>query len=1125
MSASAAPVLSPSRPPSSNPIAERRVVTVLFADIVGFTPFAEERDAEEVRETLSRYFDLCSQIVERYGGTVEKFIGDAVMAVWGAPAAHEDDAERAVRAALDLVDQVRSLGPHIEARAAVLTGEAAVTVGATNQGLVAGDLVNTAARLQSVAPAGGVLVGESTMRASSEAISYEAVGEQSLKGKHAPVDAWHALRVVAERGGRNRSERLEAPFVGRNDELRLLKDLFHATGREQKARIVSVVGPAGIGKSRLAWEFLKYVDGLVETTYWHDGRSPAYGEGISFWALGEMVRGRAGLAESDDEATTRAKVAESVAYWVADADERRWIERALLVLLGVESGGAPDELFTAWRTFFERISERGTVTLVFEDVHFADTGLLDFIDHLLDWSRGHPIYIVTLARPELLERRADWGAGKRSFTSIYLEPLAPADMRALLAGLVPGLPESAVKAIIARADGVPLYAVETVRMLVADGRLVERDGRYTPAGDLGSVAVPDTLTALIRSRLDGLEPADRSLVHDAAVIGQSFTVPALEAVSGRDGQDLETQLRRLAKRELIAFLADPRSPERGQYVFVQALIREVAYNTLSKRDRKTRHLAAARYFEKVGTDELAGALATHYVAAHANASEPAEADALAAQARLALRGAADRASALGSFDVARRFLEQALTISTAPADNAALHMQAAEASSNSAEFDAAVEHAQTAAQLWRELGDLEGAARAVTAAGLALLEGRQNQRAFELLEAADHEFGAVVSGGDAANLKWAYGRALSQLNRLQDAIAVADQALEIAESQGLLNLTARLLVLKGATFSGLMRVREAYALVRGAEELARQHGWDELVAASLTIISAIVGETEPRLGWPAALEAAEIGRRTGRRDRLALAVGNVAYTGFVMGEWDTALAYVEPLLDEMDPAPGLRVWMLSNWVILRANRGDDVSARLNEMDELVAASGELELLSAANDAHANVALASGDFNGASSAWRQIAADFPGIGPFAIYQAARASLWMGKADDVDSDIAGIETSGLHGPTVDARLLTLRAAAAGLAGDAKESERLYVEALDAWRALGPVWEEALTGLDMAFVLDQSQPQVAAAAQNSRAIFERLGAKPFLARVDAVLSGDLTVARRTAPAPVTRAVATTA
>src|SRR3990170_9163539 len=350
------------------------------------------------------------------------------MAVWGAPTAREDDAERAVRAALDLVGAVRSLGPAIQARVGVLTGEAAVTLGATNQGMVAGDLVNTAARLQGVAEPGTVLVGESTQRAASEAIVFEKVGDQQLKGKQAPVAAWRAMRVVAERGGRGRRESLEAPFVGRDDEMRLLKELFHATNRERKPRLVSVIGPGGIGKSRLAWEFLKYIDGLSETVWWHDGRSPAYGDGITFWALGEMVRGRCGLLESDDEATTREKVAATVRDNVPDEAERPDIERALLALLGVESGVDSQQLFRAWRTFFERLADVNPVVMVFEDLHFADTGLLDFIDHVQEWSRHSPITIVTLARPELLDKRPNWGAGMRSFSSIYLEPLT-ADRR------------------------------------------------------------------------------------------------------------------------------------------------------------------------------------------------------------------------------------------------------------------------------------------------------------------------------------------------------------------------------------------------------------------------------------------------------------------------------------------------------------------------------------------------------------------------------------------------------------------------------------------------------------------------------------------------------------------------
>ncbi len=701
------------------PVAERRLVSVVFADIVGFTPFAEERDPEEVREVLARYFDLARDVVERYGGTVEKFIGDAVMAVWGTPTAREDDAERAVRAGLEIVDAVRVLGPEIQARAGIATGEAAVTLGATGQGMVAGDLVNTASRVQSAADPGTVLVGEATWRAASAAIVFEEAGERELKGKAAPVPVWRARRVVAERGGRNRREGLEAPFVGRDDELRLLKDLLHATTRERRVRLVSVTGQGGIGKSRLAWEFLKYVDGLVETIYWHDGRSPSYDNGLTFWALVEIVRQRAGLAEGADEATTRAAIGETVGRFVADETERRWIEPALLALVGLadpHDGGA-EQLYGAWRTFFERIAEQGTTVLVFEDLQWADAGLLAFIDHLAEWSRNAPILVITLARPELLERRPDWGAGKRSFASVTLEPLPDAAMRELLAGLVPGLPEPAVERIVERADGVPLYAVEIVRMLVADGRLMAEAGAFRPVGDLSELAVPDTLRSLIASRLDALDPAERGILQTAAVLGQSFSLASLAAVADEEAATLEPKLRTLVRRELLTLETDPRSPERGQYAFVQALLHEVAYATLARADRKARHLAAARYFEALGDPELAGVLAEQYLAAQRSAPAGPEADAIAAQARIALRAAGDRALALGSPDQALGFFRAALEVAAEPRERAVLTELAGGAATAAGRHEEAEALLEEAVDTYRGLGDRSSRARAI--AGLA----------------------------------------------------------------------------------------------------------------------------------------------------------------------------------------------------------------------------------------------------------------------------------------------------------------------------------------------------------------------------------------------------------------------
>jgi hypothetical protein len=338
--------------------------------------------------------------------------------VWGTPVAREDDAERAVRAALDLVAAVAALGeeigvPDLRARAAVLTGEAAVTIGAEGQGMVAGDLVNAASRIQSLAEPGTVLVGERTRRATEAAIAYEDAGTRELKGKSEPVAVWRALRVIAARRGEGRTVGLEAPFVGRDAELRLVKELFHSAADERRARLVSVTGLAGVGKSRLTWEFEKYLDGLVGDVWWHRGRCLAYGEGVTYWALAEMVRMRARIAEGEPADTALEKLLAAIGEHVDDPEERSWLEPRLAHLLGLTERTAPDreDLFSAWRLFFERLAAIAPTVLVFEDLQWADTALTEFIEYLLEWSRAHPLFVVTLARPEIADKHPTWAPG------------------------------------------------------------------------------------------------------------------------------------------------------------------------------------------------------------------------------------------------------------------------------------------------------------------------------------------------------------------------------------------------------------------------------------------------------------------------------------------------------------------------------------------------------------------------------------------------------------------------------------------------------------------------------------------------------------------------------------------
>jgi len=1091
---------------AGGPVAERRLVTVLFADLVGFTPFAAERDAEEVRETLTRYFDLAREIIGRYGGTVEKFIGDAVMAVWGAPVAQEDDAERAVRAALELVDAVHVLGPTIQARGGVLTGEAAVTIGATNQGMVAGDIVNTASRLQSAAQPGTVLVGEATQRSASGAIAFEPAGDQVLKGKTAPVPAWRALRVVAERRGQNRSDALEAPFVGRDEELRQLKDLHHAAERERKPRLVSIIGPAGIGKSRLAWEFLKYIDGLADTVYWHDGRSPAYGDGVTFWALGEMVRGRAGLRETDDEATSRQRIAEVVERYIPDPDERPWIESALLALLGVQAGASAEQLFAAWRTFFERLAATAPVVMVFEDLHHADTGLLDFIDHLMEWSRGYPITVMTLARPELLERRPDWGAGKRTFASIHLEPLAPESMRALLAGLAPGLPDKAVDAIVARADGVPLYAVETVRMLVSQGRVVLQEGRYVPSGEIGDLAVPETLTALIAARLDALDPADRDIVEDAAVLGQSFTLAGLAAVSGTDRSTLEPRLRQLVRRELFVLNADPRSPERGQYAFVQALIREVAYNTLARKDRKVRHLAAARYFESLETEELAGGLASHYLSAQRLASNPDEAAALAVQARIALRGAADRAMSLGAFAQALSFLDQAIEVTADPRELADLHRRAVAAATEIGAADIAMDHAQGVLDVIRPTGD-----RAATMSALALLSSTISrvlidpQRATTVAQQAWDEFSDLADTHEGAELMEAMAWATGLSNNNPTNMEWIERLLVTSERLDYTNYIASALMGKGAALIKVDRSREGLLLVQGGHRMAIERNEPDVEWRGRVLLTFFDQFGDPAAGLALAREGLEIARRRGSARYAWGMTGNGTVCALRVGEWDWARA----LLDDMLGGEGLdigRTELLSDRAVFKAVHGEDPSADLAAAADERAEITDPQYESYELWARSWAAIATGDL-------RKAVADADGSAARTDYfralvwpMAARATIWLGDAADAARRRDIFDTAALRGAATDLDRVTVRAGVAALEGRSPDAVSLYREALRGYRSLGLAFDFALTTLDAATVLppaDRTQPEIAAAIDAARQTFERLGAGPFAARLEAALS----------------------
>ena len=1101
-------------PTSTTPAAstERRLVSVLFADLVGFTTLSEHRDAEDVRELLTRYFDTARETIERHGGLVEKFIGDAVMAVWGTPVAHEDDAERAVRTALELVDAVEALGHEVGmdlvARAGVLTGEAAAMVGDTSQGMVTGDLVNTASRLQSAAEPGTVLVGEATYQAAGKAIAFDEVGPLTLKGKDEPVPAWRAVRILAQRGGAGRSDVLEPPFVGRTEELRLIKDLLHATERERKARLISVIGIGGIGKSRLSWEFLKYVDGLTEDIFWHQGRSPAYGDGITFWALGEMVRMRAGIAEADDHAGSRRKLSATVEEYVGDEDERRWIEPRLAHLLGLEEGspGERDELFSAWRTFFERIADRGPTVMVFEDLQWADPGLLDFIESMLEWSRSHPILIVTLARPELADKRPNWGVEQRSFTAIRLEPLPDDAMAELIEGFVRGLPPEGVARIVERAEGVPLYAVETVRMLADRGILEARSDAFELVGDIGTLEIPGTLQALIAARLDSLAAEDRALLQDASVLGKSFPIESLVAITDHDRDTLERRLRDLVKKEFLIQEGDPRSPERGQYAFLQGLIREVAYGTLSKADRRAKHLATAHHLESAGDEELAGVVAAHYVEAFRATSEGPDAEALAARARDWLSQAAERAQSLGSPEQALTYVDQALAITPEGRERANLLQQAGEAAVNTADAERAIAYLEEAIGRFRDLGDVSAVALATSKIARPLRGSGRTAEASERLESALADLGDEGEEAARAELCSRIAETHWVVGSSELALEWAERALPLAEKLDLSELFADALGTRAAALFNLGRRREATMLNEGILAFAEEAGSHRARAEALMSLGIALIEDDPQAGLRAELDSAEAARKAGNRPLEALALANAAEAAVDLGRWSEADAALAAL-GEMDLSGFLAEGVALSAAILVAYRGDFASAdaRLEET-----ASAETADFLASRTWYLRtrslVSLLRGDLELAyEHGMDAVHADPAGMNtPNAVWDAARAALWLRDAAKVRETLEA--TAPLRGRWAAAVKTTLRAGLAALEGRSQEASSGYREALDAWSSMDVPIDYAFTAID-AITLLPGDPVAIEAADRARAMLTELGAKPLLER--------LTMADQPAPA----------
>ncbi len=547
-------------------------MTVLFADLVGFTGRSETLDPEDVEAILRPYHERLRDELERRGGTVEKFIGDAVMAVFGAPVSHEDDPERAVRAAIAIRDWARE-SDGLQVRIGVNTGEALVNLdarAAAGEGMVAGDVVNTAARLQSAAPTNGILVGEHAYNATKHVVEYRAAEGVEAKGKAEPVHVWEAVQARS-RFGVDVRQWSRAPLVGRERERTLLVETLKRVRSGRSPQLVTLVGVPGIGKSRLVYELFQSIERGDELIAWRQGRSLPYGEGVPFWAFAELTKAHAGILEDDAPDAAVGKLEAAVESIIPEA-ERDWVAGQLRPLVGLEADGDTGadrrtESFAAWRRFVEGVAEQRPLVLVFDDLHWADEGLLDFIDHLVEWAVGVPLLVVCTARPELFERRPGWGGGKLNALTLALSPLEEADAARLIASVLEQavLPAATQRALLDRAGGNPLYAEQYARLYVERG----------PGADL---PLPESVHGLIAARVDALPLAEKALLQDAAVMGKIFWSGAL----GGNGA-LPERLHSLERKDFIRRERQSSVAGELEYAFRHVLVRDVAYGQIPGR--------------------------------------------------------------------------------------------------------------------------------------------------------------------------------------------------------------------------------------------------------------------------------------------------------------------------------------------------------------------------------------------------------------------------------------------------------------------------------------------------------------------------------------------------------------
>ncbi|HEY2936810.1 MAG TPA: BTAD domain-containing putative transcriptional regulator [Gaiellaceae bacterium] len=1099
------------------PREERKIVTVLFCDLVGFTSRAEQLDPEDVSALLSRYHLRLRAELERFGGTVEKFIGDAVMALFGAPVAHEDDPERAVLAALAIRDWIAEEGDALEVRIAVTTGEALVRLGARpleGEGMAVGDVVNTASRLQQAAPPGAVVVGEAAYRATRRAVVYETLEPVEVKGKAAPVALWLATEPLERY-----AERAASPFIGREADLALLQQTYARAARESSLQLVTIVGEPGIGKTRLAAEVRAEVG---DEPLWLQGRCLSYGEGITYWALGQLVKEHAGILESDSPEQALSKLAEAV-DGVAEPGDRQWLQARLAPLVGaarsdeaVEQG----EAFAAWRTFLESIAARQPLVLVIEDLHWADSALLAFVEHLVDWAADVPLLIVATARPELYERDPGWGGGKRNSTTIVLAPLTQEDTADLVAGLLAEaeLPEKTRVALLERAEGNPLYAEEFVRMLADRGLLTTRDGIVQIAAD-AEIAVPESIHAVIAARLDTLGPDRKALLQDASVVGKVFWAGALAELSRASKEAVLAGLHELGRKELVRRARSSSIADDVEYTFWHVLVRDVAYAQIPRAERARRHVGAARWIERIAGERVtdhAEFLASHYATAleltqAAGDSEQAE-ELTEAAVRFGTL-AAQRAARLDPSHGERYYRRTLALLPGHDPRRAKLLAAAADAGTIAGRpFEQIRPELEDAIAVLQEQGEIVAAADAMRQLSFLLWGvGASNESRVALADEARRLLERRPPGPELALV---YAR-IAQEHLLGDrdaeTIEWAAKALPLLERFGLDDEAV-------ATRTRVAAARCALGDLGGMDELrdvARDAIDPERGYATFPVTAALgnCGTYEqwfgdgPLVAIGFMRAASELAARRGLDRPAHWQLGSLTEPFYDLGEWDEVLR-INDEIAEWEVVRGqsaIGVVAPPFAVRILAARGDVagaaslVEAFLPRARALQDAQNLLPSLAAA----AAVAAAKGDLGAAGSLADEFVELTPRVASAVGYvtEIARVCTQTGELAPLERLV---EASGDLSPRLDRFVSSWRAILGEARGEHSVAEPHYVRAERGWKEYGYVVERAhaLAGLGRCrLALDRADAAVP--LLEAHAIFTGLGARLNLAEVDELLA----------------------